>query len=100
MCAFATASSGLCALPPLTMRNLELDMIVTKQWSLIVVSLVVDLSSEPPCTQGVAGSSPLAEQKFAPFSFYYNLTFLKMIDSNLGVFYDEIFVNNQSIDLH
>ena len=45
--------------------------------SQIFVSLVTDLPNEPLRTQGVAGSIPLEEQKFAPFSFFHNLPFLK-----------------------
>jgi len=52
MWAFATALCGLCILSPFTVRN------INGIWFQIFVSLVADLSSEPPCTQGVAGSIP------------------------------------------
>ena len=53
--------------PLVRVRNVKLDLIVTKQWSQILVSLVADISSEPPRMQGVAGSIPTSETEICAF---------------------------------
>ena len=53
--------------PPLTKRNVKLDIIVTEEWTWIFVSLGADLPSKPPRTQGVAGSILISATEICAF---------------------------------
>ena len=57
-----------------------------KQSQIFISHLVADLSSEPPCTLGVAR----VEQKFMPFYYSITFSFLKHTHQSEGLYDTEL----------